>query len=414
MRALMVVPIVSLLLTGEAQASVLFPYRPPKPPPPLVSEKKTDRENHGLVGLVHSVRVQIAQFSEKDGEWVEGPRKMHRMSVYDREGNMTDDAWYREDGSLGYERAYRYNADGNLTEEGLLDFDGSLKERHAITYDSKGSKIEEAWYRGDGSRLNRTTFAYNAKNKISEEVHYNEYGAVYSRRVYKYDAKGNMREMAYYRSDGSLDYKWVQSHDDKGNMIERLHYDGAGEIESQHLLSYDGNGKPLEETMYDARGSLMSKTVHTYDPKGNRSKIVTHVYNSDGSLRMKDTFTYGDRGTVAERTTYDKDGSVQGTQSYMYDTPPPKPGDPDQEYVYYPGTVEMGKEGVKGAGELHVQHYEFDSKGNWIRRTVSKKVESEPGKSRLQPLAITYRTITYYPDSGSAELQETQPRSKQK
>jgi len=46
-------------------------------------------------------------------------------------------------------------------------------------------------------------------------------------------------------------------------------------------------------------------------------------------------------------------------------------------------------------GNKYSYTYEFDSKGNWIKRTVSKSVTKD-GKSSYEPAYVDYRTIVYY------------------
>ena len=39
--------------------------------------------------------------------------------------------------------------------------------------------------------------------------------------------------------------------------------------------------------------------------------------------------------------------------------------------------------------------YEFDKKGNWIKKTTSNEV-TEEGKTFFKPLYVNYRIISYY------------------
>jgi hypothetical protein len=105
--------------------------------------------------------------------------------------------------------------------------------------------------------------------------------------------------------------------------------------------------------LYDSSGKLWLRYVYKY--QGNKKEEL--VYSEDGSLNRKNVSTLDDKGNEVEESFYDvKDGSVSERYSYSY---------------------------------------EFDAKGNWIKRTASKWAAKD-GKEQFAPYSITYRTITYY------------------
>ena len=83
------------------------------------------------------------------------------------------------------------------------------------------------------------------------------------------------------------------------------------------------------------------------------------IYSSDGRLNQKYISTLDKNGLIVEEISFDV-----LTQ---------KPNS-DRKYTY---------------------SYEFDKKGNWIKKTTSKEV-TEEGKTFFKPLYIYYRTLSYY------------------
>ncbi|HJQ33954.1 MAG TPA: hypothetical protein VJ866_17365 [Pyrinomonadaceae bacterium] len=176
-----------------------------------------------------------------------------------------------------------------------------------------------------------------------------------------YDYKGNLFQVAVY---GELDGERVRS-----DKMIRHEYDppplmvggspGGPERETdprytyKFAYRYDGKGRLVEEDLYDNSGKLWLRYVYKYE--GNKKEEL--VYSEDGSLNQKYVSTLDDKGNEVEESFYDvKDDSVSERYSYSY---------------------------------------EFDAKGNWVKRTASKWAAKD-GKEQFVPYSITYRTITYY------------------
>jgi Txe/YoeB family toxin of Txe-Axe toxin-antitoxin module len=112
------------------------------------------------------------------------PRYTNKFKYkYDSKGNVSEEAWYQNDGSLWLR--YVYNFTGNKREELVYSADGSLNQKYVYTLDDKGNEIE--------------MFAYDTeKNKIDGKETY-EY--------LEYDAKGNWTKRI--TSEGDEESKFV-------------------------------------------------------------------------------------------------------------------------------------------------------------------------------------------------------------
>ena len=98
--------------------------------------------------------------------------------------------------------------------------------------------------------------------------------------------------------------------------------------------------------------SLLGVYVHTYDAAGNR--IITE-WKENGIVYDRWVYTIDKEGVVSEMAHYRR-GHLKIREAY---------------------------------------EYEFDSAGNWQKRTRSKWI-SKDGKSRFEPQEVDYRHITYY------------------
>ena len=116
---------------------------------------------------------------------------------------------------------------------------------------------------------------------------------------------------------------------------------------------YDGQKRLVEKTWFLNNGKISIRYVYKYS--GNQREEL--VYSADGSLNQRYIVVLDDKGNEIEQTNFDtRDGSIRGKSSYAY---------------------------------------EFDAKGNWIKRVTSKLVTKD-GKTSFVPQYVNYRTITYY------------------
>lgn len=117
-------------------------------------------------------------------------------------------------------------------------------------------------------------------------------------------------------------------------------------------FKYDDKKRLTEKTWFHSNGEVWLRYVYKY----NGSQMEQLVYSANGSLNQRYLSTLNDKGYEVERTFFERNGSIRTKESYKY---------------------------------------EFDSKGNWTKRTTSKVVMKD-GREQLEPYSVYYRTITYY------------------
>ena len=187
----------------------------------------------------------------------------------------------------------------------------------------------------------------------------------------------------------------------KSNEIKITEYDEKGfeKHKPGEKFKKDSNGRILEEEGY-WEGRPASISTFKYDNQGNLIQDTYYGYESgDGFLN---NYKYNDKGWMSEvipegegpfyrmKYEYDKEGNKiteisqgdgSGNSKYKYD---------DRgnviEWIY-------GESVTDNQGNVTTYKYEFDPKGNWI-----KKIELNDKK---EPQLITERTIEYYVDNSA-------------
>jgi hypothetical protein len=188
---------------------------------------------------------------------------------------------------------------------------------------------------------------------------------------------------------------------------------------------YDERGNLTKTEFYDYKGNLSSITVFGYldGSRVSNSRSISHEYNPppimiaeapgevtpkyDPRYSSKFEFKYDDQKRLVEKTYINNAGKVSIRYVYKYS------GRQREEWVYSADgslnqhylsvldekgnriewTVFEVRDGAVKSKHSYV--YEFDAKGNWIKRTSSKWVTKDE-RSYYDPTDVSYRTITYY------------------
>lgn len=197
------------------------------------------------------------------------------------------------------------------------------------------------------------------KRKPSAMEYYNEQGNLTKRESYDY--MGNLSDVTVYGyldGDRASHFKSIEHEYNPPPMMiapapggEKPKYDPR--YSHKFKFKYDDRGRLVETVWNGNDGKLWLRYVYNY--KGNQKEEL--VYSADGSLNQKYLYTLDDKGNETDEVNYNiKDDSIRSKYSYVY---------------------------------------EFDAKGNWIKRTTSEWAKKD-GKESLEPAWITYRTLTYY------------------
>jgi hypothetical protein len=189
--------------------------------------------------------------------------------------------------------------------------------------------------------------------------YYNERGNLTKRESYDY--KGNLSDISVYGYlDGARvsDWKTIRLEYNPPPMMVAL---PAGEAtpkydpryKTKYRYQYDDKKRLTEKHLFGNDGKLRNRSVYKYS--GKEREYLS--YSAEGALNQRYLSTLDDKGNEVEETIFEtRDGSIRSKYSYAY---------------------------------------EFDSNGNWTKRTSSKWVTKD-GRSYYEPESVYYQTITYY------------------
>ncbi len=191
--------------------------------------------------------------------------------------------------------------------------------------------------------------------------------------VTKYGKNGFIIEKNGENLDGTLNYRNIYKYDSvTGLLVETNFYDENEKLKYTTNFKFE-NGNLIEENIFDEFGNPSYSFSNKYDANGNL--IEEHFYNENGVLIWKSIFTVDPKGAVLEKKTIIDESfeELNTKETYVYDTK---------------GNIISSKRyGLENTFDLITNKYEYDSQGNWIKRT-----EFENNK----PKAISEKKIEYY------------------
>jgi YD repeat-containing protein len=237
-------------------------------------------------------------------------------------------------------------------------------------------------YNYDGSVAQKLVYTYDAQGRSTGYEEYTGALAAPRRHVYVADDQGRRVEYRIVQPDGAAGEKYLYKYDAKGNLSEEALHEHKGALISRNTFAYDGEGRQVSQTRYNSDGSVSSTSSTSYDAHG---RPVERVRHEGDILTYRVRYTYDAKGRVVAQETV---GSVVEA-----DVSPSEAHAPGRVvYVY------KGKEWPHAAlvyapdGSLRERvEIEYDSRGNWTRKTRL----TQPGAAS-QSRRVEYRAITYF------------------
>jgi len=192
---------------------------------------------------------------------------------------------------------------------------------------------------GESRRSFSSSWTYDREGRLIEERAHGSY------RTYRYDGDGTRYEARSIHPTTS-----ALSLDDFRFQQERS-YDGS--FLYKWTSKYDASGNRIEEGVFSGVREPHSRLFYRYDDKGRRIEVTRQVL---GAITFRAIYSYDAMGRLEEKTTYEEGAATPSERANLF---------------------------------------EFDSTGNWIKATLSKP-RKKSGKISIEPVEVTYRTITYY------------------
>ncbi len=302
----------------------------------------TDLEHLGVTGNVKQVMQVCYKAHYQAGSIIKGEIEMDAplrspniLETFNESGYHTEQVSYRPHGN----EKHIYDDNRHSLKTIYFEDKDTITRITTSTYDDKGNYLESITAQADGTELWRRTSAYNDNNKRISEHTYNG-------------------------SDQTLREYSLFSYTEKGDMLSHIQYDADGVIKYTYERKYDDNGYLIEDITEWSDPTMAKQSKRSVRKNNEHGDCIEHtVYNMDGTLR--DVYTY----------------------SYQYDSEGKKIVAEREDFELYP----------KAPGETET--FEYDDRGNWIKKTVCYKtvpkfmVEREivyaddaPGKTLIHPL----------------------------
>ncbi len=374
-------------------------------------KKLSDREKELLLGPVKSVEVQMGGFSTKFGKMTENTKRepagifrfntdgrllekstptQQEVWVYAKNGQITQHSFFErskegEEWVTVWKYTWDYDAKGNLVSEAGVERGKSLTYRYtygelvewrrAYVWDEKG-RLKEA-YEGSLNTSIQSEFVYGKNGKLEEVNEYNTDGALFRKRVYEpyeYGETDNIGSEFVYDSDGVLVEDAERRYTISGGLYSK-------EIAPDEYT--DASSYFPYDVFYERRGSKISvyRGIPAFQMDESDHPWVFKDFDLKGRLVR---IGYGEPGINGDFDgkdicTYDSNGNLAQIDSYNH-----------------------AEDGLPRLSSRVKFAYEFDEKGNWIKRTASKYV-GKFSKLYFEPYEVIYRIIEYHDWRGDSD-----------
>jgi hypothetical protein len=354
--------------------------------PAANAQARTDREQAGLIGPVKSVEAYVIHFGMKDGKTTQGSRQPWYAINYNIDGNITERVSYDHTGNMSARYFYAYDLKGRCIgyEEyaSIVDKTLATPRKHTYTLNDNGNRIEYKVIGSDGTPDSRFTYKYDAKGNEIEYRWYSHTGLLGGVTASTYDESGNQTGQIAYRADDSIIWRNSSIFNGARNRIEQIRYEGDT-LRYKIISRYDEKKRVLEEDTMEfnaspnvIRGShapVPGKVIYTYDDEKRTKEVAS--YNPDGSLKERIVYTYDDKWNQIGRAAFESDGTPNYTELQFY------------EDINDAGSRFLGK--LSGKSQVE---FEYDSHGNWTRKThlIQSGKDDKPQRYQIEERVITY------------------------
>lgn len=351
-----------------------------------VAQNKTDRQHASLNGSVKTVDAYRIEFNLKDGRTEQAKRLPWYSNAFNHKGDLTKRITYNHLGNTIEKIVYTFDTKGRNTgyEEyhTIKDEIINIPRKHVYTLDNKGNKIEYRVFESNGNPASRFVYKYDLKGNKIEYSYYYHTGQFGGKTVYTFDDRGNQTSQTSYSADGIISEKTIFTFDDKGNDTQAVIY--QGEILRYKFVSkYDEKGRIVEKVTvefnaipnsFTSHAPIPGKVIYIHDDTKRTKEVVT--FKPDGTLVERVIYTYDNQGNEIECAMFKADGTPTNHQIQFYDN------------ISVPGSKFHGSLSGKS-----VKEYEYDSHGNWTKKTYLIQSEKD-----TKPIAYSAeeRIITYY------------------
>jgi len=191
-----------------------------------------------------------------------------------------------------------------------------------------------------------------------------------------YNSKGWRKTTAYITPEADVIFRSRFKHDGFGLTTVEQIVDNEEHIIGRTYYSYNANNVLKEMWVEDADRQIESRTLVHYDAQGRLTQ--RSLNDAAGNIYKREVFSYVGNN-VSKKLVFDRKGNKLQEWRYEYD----ENNQPVSQTLYDYSEAEP---------EMYVTlfEYEYDSNGNWTRRTESDIIDGDPVMQYIVTREIEY------------------------
>jgi YD repeat-containing protein len=265
--------------------------------------------------------------------------------------------------------------------------------KSAITkhYFYSSGKLVKVEFRKGGTP--ETTYEYDTRGRITEQIRKGDFESI-PRIAYNYDDNNLLSEEVIYRLTGTVHSKTRLRYNDKMKLVAKEEFQGSDRLTRYWLYHYNEQDDLVSEEYFDLASTPSSNINYKAVKPTSRTKLV-HEY--DTAFRPKQIQTYkNDLLVTSTRFHYAPDSVVKETTYFQSAEWPSekhveinndsarvlikgfyKTGDTTsfrsrfKEIYVDNDLIEYESRTLRGTYvDRYATFYEYDHKGNWIKKTT--------------------------------------------
>lgn len=240
------------------------------------------------------------------------------------------------------------NAQKTANDVALDGLHGKVKQITKITYEAR---TDFQGVTSEGDILERLETTYNSKGLRKTMTYVTPEADVIFRSRFKHDGFGLTTVEQIVDNNENIIGRTYYTYDAQNVLKEMWVEDAERQIESRTLVRFDAQGRLMQRSLNDAAGNIYKREVFSYIGNNVDKKIV---FDRNGKKMQEWRYEYDENNQPVSQTLYD----YSEAEPEMYIT---------------------------------IFDYQYDSNGNWTRRTESELQDGDPVM-----LYIVTREIEYF------------------
>jgi len=246
----------------------------------ITVKRKTDREDRGFIGPVHTVTIESWYIGDFDGTYhgSGGSGWPQAETTYNRAGNMVGRIEYDDEHQIKKTVICEIDSTGNEVKETELDpYD------HAYTtladYDRDGNLIEDKRVREDGTIGSWTKYTVDKHGRITTQTELSSEGNILETEDRSYDGNGRLLMQTGHRLNEKDNYQFVYTYTNEEGVEkkESQFFDYKGTLIIRTVLLTDKSGD-ITYLTYDGAGNLYRKFTRKYVERDSHGNWTIEIY----------------------------------------------------------------------------------------------------------------------------------------